>query len=1295
VRVDADVATIDRWDAGLLRDTRLLVPIDVQAMYVPPGSAEPMVRLAFDLTTVEGDPPPLPPPFDPGQPRTPGVHLHWAVPDALLRGTVDDPELAGTPQGNRLSMPALPDRWTVLRILLPEKADTPLVRGWVLEADTARAIPLEDWPQGAGSGTPAGRELTPEALTGTAGGSLAWTAGYDATVNRMAFHDPLRDLAPVDQLGGPAGNQATYVVAGWWSVADLDPLDAVWQSASLDDHLHRLGWTLVTDAEGSSTKTAQRAVDADRRASVGLDTADRFGVKQAFAEPRERATGQPKAGVAAGSPLLSASAYRPSTGAFLIKDAAVVNAAAIGWPRSTLLHGFVAGVPVRGGIPIDARPAEGALRPAFGAHGDDVASALVAPGLGAGTVEQRRGVERLVSAFTGQLMPRLGSADGVVDVEEHEHGAGFGSLPGGDGELERLKTGQVPALVRTGRTGRTKAATEKTTSVPVKASMQWVGRTRMELAEASSFTVRDEANTWATAAEPPLIPDAEVREVRRPAPRYHLALEPLLAISGARRSLRHGGDGRFSPDGLLQCRWPSQVVQDMPNVLRAGELLPSLGSGGIPPEVGLVTREALMLAPYHAPWLAKAAANRRGVDPKVATARFAAEAALRFGRDGVYSGDSPAFVGLGADPAAAAPQGKAPVTAALVADQLHRFSAYAGVDPDPVGVTAWAQPWVPLWLEWEVEVIAEDRLAGWELGTVDLDPPATGPDPAPATRLVTGRSLLTTGAAIALASAVREWLLAEEARDQAGTGEADEQTEARLSSVAAAMEHLDVVSATLDGLRETLLGLPYYGGLPRPKGADGSVTGPEPVGPPQLVRSGSLRVRRARLVDAFGRTLTVPLGGLAVPARDGIPAVSGPPPLPVGLRLRPRFTRPARWMFRLVDAASTEPRPPEARVDQVDPTQMVSPVSGWLLPDHIDEALEAFDAAGSPLGQLMHEPIGGGVIWEIAPGRAGPADAGPHHDLAPAQQPLGWFAAGLVAADARARDGLSRRQGPARPSVATGESALSALLRAIDTTLWTVDPFAGLGTEHIAGLVGRPIAVVRARLWLEVKSDLDELDLSDPQRRAEREQAYRELAERAFPIRLGELTRSDDGLLGYFVDDDYSKVYVVDRVLRELAFDTGRMKGQLGIYGRTPQVPDRRRIDHPYVVPGDDLLVHPGQVVTLTLLMHPAGKVHLTSGVLPRKSLALARDWVAPALAAMSPSVRVGPVLIDPAQVRLPTVSALPKDQVFTRRDTPYTWKDDPILAATQSALLPELPAAVQEGYIRVAPEPTAQEGTP
>jgi hypothetical protein len=58
--------------------------------------------------------------------------------------------------------------------------------------------------------------------------------------------------------------------------------------------------------------------------------------------------------------------------------------------------------------------------------------------------------------------------------------------------------------------------------------------------------------------------------------------------------------------------------------------------------------------------------------------------------------------------------------------------------------------------------------------------------------------------------------------------------------------------------------------------------------------------------------------------------------------------------------------------------------------------------------------------------------------------------------------------------------------------------------------------------------------------------------------------------------------------------------------------------------------------------------------------------------------------LIDADKVRLPKISSFPGNQIWTRRDTPGTWKDDPILAATQTALLPAIPAQVQEGYIRI-----------
>src|SRR5689334_21941884 len=53
-KLDLDVGTIATWDHGLLRDSRLLVPIDVQALFVPEGGDEPMVRLPSALNAPEG-----------------------------------------------------------------------------------------------------------------------------------------------------------------------------------------------------------------------------------------------------------------------------------------------------------------------------------------------------------------------------------------------------------------------------------------------------------------------------------------------------------------------------------------------------------------------------------------------------------------------------------------------------------------------------------------------------------------------------------------------------------------------------------------------------------------------------------------------------------------------------------------------------------------------------------------------------------------------------------------------------------------------------------------------------------------------------------------------------------------------------------------------------------------------------------------------------------------------------------------------------------------------------------------
>jgi hypothetical protein len=261
------------------------------------------------------------------------------------------------------------------------------------------------------------------------------------------------------------------------------------------------------------------------------------------------------------------------------------------------------------------------------------------------------------------------------------------------------------------------------------------------------------------------------------------------------------------------------------------------------------------------------------------------------------------------------------------------------------------------------------------------------------------------------------------------------------------------------------------------------------------------------------------------------------------------------------------------------------------------------------------------------------------------------------------------------------ESPLSALLRVLDTTAATVDTTAA-GTEHIAGLVGRPLALVRALLRIEAGPDPAPPETPEPLR-GERAQALRDLARLAVPVRLGLLSRLNDGLLGYFVDDDYTRFHPVAGDVLAAALDSGPRRGVLAT-GADPATATVRPITAPYVVADPVLTVHPGQTLRLTLVVMPGTAVHATCGVLPRSSVRLQREWTAEALERIAPSFRIGPVLVDPTTIRLPAPGGGGMSPTWAHRDTPTTWRDDPIAAATAEARLSEQPAQVQEGWIRL-----------
>lgn len=1259
---DVDLQTYKTWDPVLARSHRILVPIDVQAYVVPAVGGEETVPIG----AVRGDPEP----FVPGVVRPAGVHLHWALPDRLLDGVADQ-------EAKKLRMPPLPDRWVVIRTLLPDGARTAYATGWVIDAASGVVAPLATY---AGSiDATGGSPLTP--LDAASRGTLLWSATYSGAERRFTLHDPLGDLPGLTGVA-PQGfhrDIATYTVAGWWTRTDEDPLAAARSRRAVRDRASQLRWALPEDGEDEILDDIDPRVQR-RYSAAGLKSVSVTTPVQRIEKYTSSTTSYEEAAPSVEVP---------------IKGINKLIIGVAGTRYSTLLHGSVIGVPIGADLPAaDERPSADEVTGTVGLDIDDVAAAFAGPGLGLAPQRRQLG-ERLFAAFTANLLSRLAASDGLVDLEEHEHADAFWPMPGKPlpgSTPDRLRTEDHVPYAPT-HVGRKSRAGQRHTDAGVAGSLslesviQWrggvVGFTETGKGSATAGSSGDPQSRLASAPKAARAtregqgasePTAESRTVTRPAPRLFRPAPVVVGLRSIRPSLRHHGDGLYD-HGLLRCRFPGEVKARFKGPVDGALILPTLGNGAIPPEVTRLVREAIVYDGYSWQWLAKAASSA-GIDESAVTARIVAEMTRLYGTTARYDGSGATAAGefatrAHADGSAWASHDLRQVAMSKqVAAEIARFSLLEGAPPSPVAITTWRQPWVPLFLDWQVRLEGTETLAGWSLGDLDFTGAPTGES---VTRTFLGRSTISTGVGKAIQEAIRLWLEEEDARDLAGASQLSDADEATLQSLGTFVRGLDLVSASLDGLREQLLGIPYTGFIVRERAVEGQEAKPTATGLPVPFFGGELTIERLRVVDAFGRTLDLDVG--SVPTTLPL-EVAGKP---ASIRLTPRIQHGARWLLRLVDPGADLSADPtsaaEAYVDQLRGPDAVTPISGFLLPDHVDEALEVFDRDGSPLGQVMHDPVTDAVMWEPAPGRPLPPDAGPLAGVPAHGQHAALLAAGLVQADITAR----HSDAPA------SRSSLSAMLRAIDSTLWSVDTFAGLGSPTVAGLVGRPIAVVRATVMLDAPDDLDEVDVQAPGGAEARAAAFAALRDLEFPFRIGELGRSDDAVLGFFVDDDYTRFHIVDKVVASTAPQSGRHLGHLGLLGAAPVVDP---IDHPFIVPEDTLTIRAGQVRTLTILMLPAGKLHLTSGILPRKALQLADVWVTPGLEKVSPSVRVGPVLVDPAEIRLPNVSSLPKGQVFTRRTGPLTWRDDPILAATTSAYLPKMPHEIQEGWIRVGPKP-------
>ncbi|MEH0628007.1 hypothetical protein [Streptomyces stelliscabiei] len=366
----------------------------------------------------------------------------------------------------------------------------------------------------------------------------------------------------------------------------------------------------------------------------------------------------------------------------------------------------------------------------------------------------------------------------------------------------------------------------------------------------------------------------------------------------------------------------------------------------------------------------------------------------------------------------------------------------------------------------------------------------------------------------------------------------------------------------------------------------------DPGTPFQPVRAGQFAFHDLRIVDRFGRTYDIVNSSnyeqVSLTLTESVAPDSVLDEDLVGtarfVQLGPRLLQGARVRLETVRAVDGQRLSPMARAATPE-----NPLAGWLLLNHLDQTLVVHGPDGVCLGELRvvkDIDAADDSVWLPLPGSPHPdVDAQEFEDAMPH---LARFVRTL-------------KDKPA--------AALTGLLDTIDQTLDTILDDAAQEDGSPLRLIGRPLALVRADLGVELEGPL----LSNPSWDQVLGESQEEYDGYHWPVRLGNEKRLGDGLIGYFAGatgpDQETSYELFHAVMPQGGggYLTPIDKGHgLAVPARTPDQPVKHH---------------------LTLLMDPYAAVHATTDILPVTKVQLPDDLVSEAMRRIRASFRLGPLL--------------------------------------------------------------------
>jgi hypothetical protein len=614
-------------------------------------------------------------------------------------------------------------------------------------------------------------------------------------------------------------------------------------------------------------------------------------------------------------------------------------------------------------------------------------------------------------------------------------------------------------------------------------------------------------------------------------------------------------------------------------------------------------------------------------------------------------------------------------------------------------------PFLPVWLTWEGQLypLARDQAVSYPAGTladnfilasdeIDLGypPPATFAAKTPVT--YNGEVVLSKKPFVSLTEQINRYL-AEFPGDEAST---------ELGNARDYLAGRKVMSQALDTfnlaqtLRTTIPQLPVQNlvvtvdpttaaiakaaiATPGDSWYDTGFNSLAPIsaGPPALynygpLRAGFLELGKLTIVDVFGQllsleTATTRPGVLQVTAAGDMSPVAGDTANEGRAYLPPRVLAPGRVDARWLSAAF-DPSVPGFTADFAESNDhpATSPVCGWIVPNHLDLLLAFYDADGSAIGSfgLEHDD---NVYRTRAGNTANPLDD-LITDIGPDSAPL------VNMHVARLMRYIGGQPG----------GFLTDLMSAIEQSDQFINPAGFAQDAALSVLIGRPLAILRCAQSISTAGGVlpaSQADttaagalntavtgkLHDYGDRQARTSAG--LAQMSIPVRLGELTNIDDGLVAFLPEGGtasapYSVVYAT----------TAPAGGK-----------------HSVVQPGADTieLTLNGPALTFTLLADPRSPVHVSTGVLPTVTMQMPPEQYVRAMQQLAVTFTARPVLSDQLGLRLP----LPAEVGFS-----WSWvaagQDPAPLNPTAAPDVPSYgysPQQLLEGWLDLIPNPPGE----